>query len=86
LLISADFLQGVSEKSTAAMLERVGQAGGRVSTWDRWRVGLAGWERAKQLADSLLSFPSQAASPRAASQQLILSAALTVSLMQRLVY
>ncbi len=83
--LAADLLQGVSEKSTAAMLERVGQAGGRVSTWDRWRVGLAGWERAKQLADSLLSFPSQAASPKGATQQLILSAALTISLMQRLV-
>jgi hypothetical protein len=79
-------MQGVSEKSTAAMLERVGQAGGRVSTWDRWRVGLAGWERAKQLADSLLSFPSHAASPRAATHQLILSAALIVSLLQRAVY
>ena len=55
------------------MLERVGQAGGRVTTWDSWRAGLAGWERAKQLADSLLSFPTNRA---AAHQQLLLSAAV----------
>jgi len=74
----------VSEKSTAAMLERVGQAGGRVTTWDRWRVGLAGWERAKQLADSLLSFPSHAP-PAAGAQQLVMSAVLAVSFIKRLV-
>ena len=55
------------------MLERVGQAGGQVTNWDSWRVGLAGWPRAKQLADSLLSFSSPAARPGDA-HQLILSA------------
>jgi hypothetical protein len=60
------------------MLERVGQAGGRVTTWDSWRVGLAGWDRAKQIADSLLSHASTAA-PVPHAKQLMLTAVLGLS-------
>ena len=50
-----DMTKPVNDDTGAEMLLKVESAGGWVTTFQEWKEGLGGWERAKQLAEFLIN-------------------------------